>query len=66
MTRTPSPFAAWDAHRFASCLRCRSVGTVVDMGICCRVAALVELDAVSETFRPLPDNATVWRMRRVA
>lgn len=41
---------ARDSGMPTKCPSCQSVGTIVDLGACCRVAGLVQVDKVTELF----------------
>lgn len=41
-----------DQYGVAKCPRCGSVGTVVQMGVCCRVQRMLELDSAADKSEP--------------
>jgi hypothetical protein len=43
-----------DPYMPLQCRRCDAVGTIVEMGACCRIAELVLIDRNTELFRLVP------------
>lgn len=45
-------------YRPMGCLKCKAVGTAVEMGVCCAVAEM-SLDILTDRFKPLPPSVRI-------